>query len=137
MSIARPTAASGNRPGFPLGAPLRSQRHGLHGDHSIAPWRSRAWRDSAWQRLLIISGKPGIQARNIFAGFRAWLALAKNAPGFCLFGKPVFWAFQDVTQPWPQSILFGHAGPMILRGFGGGQPRQGVSVIPEHPLRRF
>ena len=48
--------------------------------------------------------------------------------------KPVLWAFQSVTQPWPQSILFGHEGPIILRG-GPCQPRQCLAVIPRHPPR--
>src|SRR5205085_9122733 len=45
-------------------------------------------------------------------------------------------AFQNVTQPWPQSILFGRAGSIILRGRGRGEPRQRFAVVPGHPLRR-
>jgi hypothetical protein len=33
-------------------------------------------------------------------------------------------------------ILFGHAGFIILRGCGRGEPRQGVAIIPGHPFRR-
>src|SRR5262249_15912725 len=41
----------------------------------------------------------------------------KRVPIF-LFGKPVFWAFQNVTQPWPQSILFGQAKPSYYAAAG-------------------
>ncbi len=49
--------------------------------------------------------------------------------------RPVWRAFQNVTQAWPQTILFGQAGFIILRGGGRRQPRQCLAVIPRHPLR--
>ena len=49
--------------------------------------------------------------------------------------KPVLWAFRSVTQAWPQSILFGHAGSIIRQAApasGGSSrastPRAGLSV---------
>ena len=51
------------------------------------------------------------------------------------FERPALWAFRSVTQPWPQMILFGQAGFIILRGCGRGEPRQRFAVVPGHPLR--
>ena len=41
------------------------------------------------------------------------------------------------TRPvWPQRILFGQVGFMILRCSGCDQPCQSIAVVPRHPLRR-
>ena len=44
--------------------------------------------------------------------------------------RPVWRAFQSVTQAWPQSILFGQAGFIILQ-----RVCQRLAVVPRHPLR--
>ena len=70
-------------------------------------------------------------ARNIFDGFRRWPKRCRILPS----EKPVLWAFQDVTQAWPKSILFGQEGIIILRGGGRGEPCERLAVIPGHPFR--
>src|SRR5262249_36010234 len=45
------------------------------------------------------------------------------------------WPFPMVTQAWPQSVLFGQAGLIILRSGGLGEPRHGVAIVPRNPLR--
>jgi len=42
--------------------------------------------------------------------------------------RPVFWALRRVRS--------GQAEIIILRGFGSGEPRQRIAVVPGHPLRR-
>src|SRR5262249_7795476 len=51
-------------------------------------------------------------------------------------GSPVWPSFRNVTQPWPQSILFGQAGSIILRGNRSFQLCQSLAVVPWHPSRR-
>ena len=44
--------------------------------------------------------------------------------------RPVWRPFRSVTQPWPQTILFGQAGIHHTSA-----PRQRLAVVPGHPLR--
>jgi hypothetical protein len=55
------------------------------------------------QRLLVIRRNPGIEARP--EHFRRCSCLAKKRYPVSPLENAVFWAFQDVTQPWPESIL--------------------------------
>ena len=48
---------------------------------------------------------------------------------------PVSWAIFESSFPWPQSILFGQEGFILLRRSGRGDPCQHVLVIPGHPFR--
>jgi hypothetical protein len=57
---------------------------------------------------------------------RRFPSLAKNVVRFSPSERFVWRSFQHVTQPWPQSILFGQAGFIILHGCWPGEPRQGV-----------
>ena len=41
----------------------------------------------------------------------------------------------NFTQPWPQTILFGQAGFIVLRRCRCGEPLQPFAVVPGHPLR--
>ena len=59
----------------------------LHGNASSpAGRRTPAWPGSAWQRLLIVGGNAGVEARP--EHFRRLPCLAKNVIGFCLCRGP-------------------------------------------------
>ena len=65
------------------------------------------------QRLLIVSGNAGIQASA--EHFRRSSVPGQKRYRILPLERPVWRAFQSVTQPWPQSILFGQAGSIILQ----------------------
>jgi hypothetical protein len=48
---------------------------------------------------------------------------------------PVLWAFHKCCSAWPESILFGQAGFIILRGGWCGEPGQRLAVVPGHSRR--
>ena len=89
------------RPGVHL-ADLQSDRPAAPG--GILPHRPVLHR----QRLLIVGGNAGIQAGP--EHFRRFPCLAKNVYRILPLERPVWWPFRNVTQPWPQSILFGQEG---------------------------
>ena len=80
------------------------------------------------QSLLIVGGNAGVQARP--EHFRLLPCLAENVIGFCLLRGPFGGAFRSVTQPWPQSILFGQEGTSYSRSL------ESLAVVPRHPRRR-
>jgi len=68
-------------------------------------WSSQAGQHTTYGEVEIRAYKP---ARNIFGCLRR---LQKTCSDFS-FGEAVLWAFQNLTYPWPPSILFGHFGLM-------------------------
>jgi hypothetical protein len=76
----------------------------------------------------------GVQARP--EHFRRFPYLTKKRVRISLSEKPVLWAFRNVTQPWPQSILSGQAGFIILRSGERDDLRQGFTIVSGHPFRR-
>jgi hypothetical protein len=51
------------------------------------------------------------------------------------YQMPGFRPFSSDAPAWPESILFGQAGFILLRGPLGYQPCQCLAVVPRHPLR--
>ena len=82
--------------------------------------------------LLIVRGNAGVQAGA--EHFRRSSVPGQKRYRILPLERPVWRAFRSVTQPWPQSILFGQAGFIILRA-AGVQPCQRLAVVPRHPLR--
>src|SRR5664279_841143 len=50
--------------------------------------------------------------------------------------RPAFRPFSSDALAWPQSILFGQSGLIILRGRGRSESCDGIAIVPGHPLRR-
>src|ERR1039457_3630538 len=63
------------------------------------------------------------------------LAAGQKPDAILLCQRSVFRPFSCDVLTWPQSILSGQAGFIILCGGGRSKPRQCLAVIPGHPLR--
>ena len=63
------------------------------------------------------------------------LAAGQKPDAILLCQRSVFRPFSCDVLTWPQSILSGQAGFIILCGGGRSEPRQCLAVIPGHPLR--
>jgi hypothetical protein len=119
----------------PPASPHRSQPHALaerlsnHGERCTPGWPGSASPEFAghwWKR-------GHTEPHETFSPF----CVHRQKPYLILTsGRPVLSAFGDVCSAWPQSILFGQAANMILRGWGCGEPQQCLTVIPGHPVCR-
>ena len=140
--VARPAPRRSHDAGRPravfhalLASPPRSLPRG-----PAKRWSSRAGRHTPSGRGSASPESAGHSSKRAYRGPHETFSLAsvsgRKRGRILSSGKPVLWAFRNVTQPWPQTILFGQAGFIILRGSGCSEPRQRVPVIPGHPLRR-
>jgi len=132
-----PAATPGPRR-FPADGRLQATLGGIPASPRQSSPRGPAWRSSspggrytpAWHG----SASPGFADRLWTRGHTG--PLATFSPG-CVTGqkryrilpsgKPHFWAFRSVTQPWPPTILFGQEGFILLRRRRSCEPRQRVT----------
>jgi len=92
----------------PPGVPPRSSpREPARQSSSPAARNTPASPGSAWSASAGRSSRHGHTAPP--ATFSTGFVPGRKRGRILLFRKPVFWAFQDVTQPWPPSIDSGHA----------------------------
>ena len=105
----------------------------MHDDHPSRDGRILPHRPILHRQRLPITG--GNAYRGPHETFSALFVTGQKRVWISSLKKPVFGAFRSVTLPWPQSILFGQEGFIILRRCGRGQLLQGVAIVPGHPLR--
>jgi len=127
MDSLRPSSAKNWRLIKPRGIlllPLRPASEGQREPQSESSMNIPAHTVSAYYSLA-----GCVRAASETRIFRSLASMAKKRPSILRSGKLRIWRpSQNVTQAWPESILFGPGRSILLRSCGRGQSRQRLAV---------
>ena len=94
----------------------------------VQPWNCVAERPCLFGLSPKVIGRRGTFSAISEPGQKTYVTLPS--------GKRVFRPFSRAAPRWPESILSGQAGFIILRGGGRSAPCPGIAIVPLHPRRR-